>query len=343
MITKCFFAAIIYFSSMVILTRAELATSTIDPSYDLRQRALADQQRHNAVVQFMFDTQPLPVKWSSGCSGTLIHSRIIVTAAHCIQDNDGFLIVGKGDQLSLLNGKPGFYRGVLGDNLSTARFITIIDYRLHPAWKGKGQNDIAVLKVADEKTGKPIKEYVRNGVPEPIIFHKLYSGTKELDQPLPNLAITVGYGNFGNGSFGEIPVSSGTKRAGLTVLSGGDTLVLEAEYLSPSIFLFNPYFLPSNFLQAGTAHGDSGGPLYLSIGTGGTQVIVGVAKGVSPISQAINLSNLWKAFLGKPFGRKDENVYGVFDKWTRISPYVTWIQTAAQSMGVTLQNPDPGT
>jgi hypothetical protein len=284
---------------------------------------LGNQARFDDVVSFtMTDISATGVASAptAFASGVLIAPNVILTSAHVVDGGKGGFVVAKGQNaLTSVHGQTALIGGALGPVASTStQTFSILNWIPDPNWKPSTDTgtDLAVVQVASSYGLHPITTYNRAGVSESINFVPLYSGTNELNQPFPNIGIAVGYGRSGGGLEGDMPGTSGTKRGALVLLDGKSTvdnqLVLTSHFQDRGQ-LFNEG-LPSNFLEGGTAPGDSGGGLFQNIGVGGTLVQTGVISSF--------LSNI-----------SGTDGYGAEDQFTDISSSASWIQSAALSFG----------
>jgi Trypsin len=248
---------------------------------------------------------------ANDCTGTLISANTVLTAAHCFA--------------GLTNPSTSFFGG---PSAASATYGGNADQILpDPAYNPNTQAaDLALVRIPT-LTATAIGSV-------PTSFIPLYTGTGELSIPSPNIAVTIGYGLRGDGVVGATKGSDGTKVGGLTVLNSTapNSQTLSATFLSPKAFAANS--LPSNFLEASTTHGDSGGPLLSNFLPGiSGYAIIGVASYLS----GFNLD-----------GNGYRDLYGDSANWTRVSAYSAWITSATATLdglppatvaGTTLSSP----
>jgi secreted trypsin-like serine protease len=177
------------------------------------------------------------------CSGTLIGSRYVMTAAHCVCDEDGVLLV-----------PPTLGRFKLGGTVYKTKNIHV-----HPSYRGdysflrEGDFDLAILELDTDVQG--------------VTPTQIYRSTPVVGQ----LLTLAGYGLVGDGEFGVTDASQippdGTIEFGTTPIDQ-----VSATFVR---WLFEEKAPPNK--EANTSPGDSGGPAFLD--DGGTLKLAAVTSG----------------------------------------------------------------
>jgi len=188
------------------------------------------------------------------CSGVLIVNDKFLTAAHCVDSNhDGAVDAGKG---------PGNL--AIGFDTNVPNPVpagTVEQVFIDPKWStsgGSSQYDVAVLELT-----VPVL-----GVDPVAIF---------LGTPVGMLGTMIGYGDQGDG-LGNALVGANDRLGAQNIIDVGAPPDLRTDFDKPG----DP--TKSSFggaapvdLEGTTAPGDSGGPLYITIG--GTAYLVGDLNG----------------------------------------------------------------
>jgi len=253
----------------------------------------------------------------AGCSGTLVDSTHVLTAAHCM--SNGNLVID-----NTIPSKAYFYIQNGGEEIS----YDIIEFNVHSSYDGLGEKgyDIAIItlnETADDRI--PVIQIDRNG-----------------SDDINNSITTRSFGHGGYGNTGNDPDTYpfGIERQGLTQVDAlGDTMyaalgmlpgiqyepgfVLQTDFdngvTTTDAFAFFFFGFPSQLgtypddEDGSTCFGDSGGALYNQAGE---------VTGVN--SYVITLSSI--------FGTTDvtpelDCSFGEFTGHTRVSSHTAWIDS----------------
>lgn len=194
-----------------------------------------------------------------GCSGTIVNSTHVVTAAHCFIESDGTKATPA--QVRVVAGTTNYYAAATDPAATT---VGVLAVRTHPRYvPSEFDDDVAVLTLATPlnlTTGR-IAALPMPAVGAPVLPRDKYAYTSRRVQ-LTGFGITgTDAGDFGtlrSVAVGAIPIGfcgSGT---------GQDAAGTDA----PAILLC------SEQPGAGACQGDSGGTA--AVGTGASRVLVGV-------------------------------------------------------------------
>lgn len=267
----------------------------------------------------------IPSLGGSGfCTGTVINQRTVLIAAHCVQNLADDAGVADGDLVPYIYTAPNALPDYFAFNA-----IEGTSHLVHSAYDRNAfylGNDIALVSLAE-----PVSRSTRVGVHNGIPFVQLATSDPALFQTVT----LVGYGQAGIGS--DPGVSFNIRRRVATnqvdyvgasddVLGGGGTgQLIFTDFADPTDIAGTDYFCffywgpPSCTVtptEGSTDNGDSGGPLFVSNGSGG-YIQVGVTSGGANAC-------------GGPQGGYCDIAF-----WTSVAAYNSWIQANSPLRNVT--------
>jgi Trypsin len=175
----------------------------------------------------------LNIDRGSTCSGTLVSSKWVLTAGHCVYDKGKFI------NSATFSVGGSSYDGKLAH--TTSEWVDNID-RKDKFYLG---HDIALIELDSSVTNvKPAT---------------LYTGTDELEKT----GTFVGFGHTGNGITGEDEKSVFRKRAGTNNIDWTGVSIDRSNRILLSDF-DDPRITEATDLEYSIAHGDSGGGMFIN-------------------------------------------------------------------------------
>jgi secreted trypsin-like serine protease len=231
------------------------------------------------------------------CSGSLLGSGHVLTAAHCVTNDIGRNILFGGDAF--------FFPSPSGTEV-----ISVTGVSIHPNWTGDlfGGADLALIRLA-------------NSASAGVQRYDIYSTDDDISKTY-NVAGFGRRGSFGQGD----TLPAGSRRQGKNTFDGtlaafgfGSSAILLSDFDSGllandgfNFFLGRAPHLGLGFDEVATAPGDSGGPSFIDGKVAGITsfgVTFWFPDGSSSDISPMVLNSSW----------------GEFDGITRVSSYVDWI------------------